>query len=98
MDLKTPVPPYLPPAERSRQALLDAVRELPVVKRRAVREGSQYLLSYSYCLAMKDVIHQLEKLGELSQDTFGVLGGSISAFEAPFRNDEHMRSSSIRAA
>ncbi|CAO1636073.1 unnamed protein product [Parajaminaea phylloscopi] len=87
MDLKTPLPPYLPPAERSRQALLDSVRALPVVKRRAVRGSSQYLLFYSYCLAMKDVIRQLENLGRLSQDTFGVLGGSVAAFERPFSDE-----------
>jgi hypothetical protein len=50
-NLKTPLPPYLPPAERSRQALLDAIRELPAVKRRAVRGSSAYLLYFScaYC-------------------------------------------------
>ncbi len=36
--------------------------DLPVVKRRAVRGSSAYLLFYSYALAMKDVIDQLDAL------------------------------------
>lgn len=51
--LKIPVPPYFPPASQCRQRLLEKIRELPVVKRRAVRGSSAYLLFYSYALAMK---------------------------------------------
>lgn len=84
LDLKTPLPPYLPPAERCRVELLSAVRSLPVVQRRAVRGSVEFLLFYSYCLAMRDVIKQLEELGRLEQKTFGVVGGSRERFERPF--------------
>ncbi|SPO23047.1 related to BRE4 - protein involved in endocytosis [Ustilago trichophora] len=82
--LKSPVPPYFPPAGQCRTRLLQRIRELPVVKRRAVRGSSAYLLFYSYALAMKDVIDQLEMLGRLTQQNFGVLGGSVEDFERHF--------------
>ncbi|KAK0521272.1 hypothetical protein OC834_006724 [Tilletia horrida] len=83
--LKTPMPPYMPPVKSSREALIERIRELPAVKRRAIRGSSEYLLFYSYVLAMKDVIDQLLQLGEITQQLFGVLGGSTDAFEAQFR-------------
>lgn len=82
--LKSPVPPYFPPAGQCRARLLDRIRELPVVKRRAVRGSSAYLLFYSYALAMKDVIDQLDTLGRLTQQNFGVWGGSVDDFERHF--------------
>ncbi|KAE8270183.1 hypothetical protein A4X09_0g2142 [Tilletia walkeri] len=82
--LKTPMPPYMPPVKSSREALISRIRELPAVKRRAIRGSSEYLLFYSYVLAMKDVIDQLLLLGEITQQLFGVLGGSIDNFEAQF--------------
>lgn len=82
--LKSPVPPYFPPADQCRARLLEEIRELPVVKRRAVRGSSAYLLFYSYALAMKDVIHQLDALGRLTQQNFGVWGGSVDDFERQF--------------
>lgn len=82
--LKSPVPPYFPPAGQCRARLLDRIRELPVVKRRAVRGSSAYLLFYSYALAMKDVIDQLDSLGRLTQQNFGVWGGSVDDFERHF--------------
>ncbi|PWZ00697.1 hypothetical protein BCV70DRAFT_160354 [Testicularia cyperi] len=82
--LKSPVPPYFPPADECRTRLLDKIRQLPVVKRRAVRGSSAYLLFYSYALAMKDVIEQLEELGRLTQQNFGVWGGSVQDFESHF--------------
>ncbi|PWN43915.1 hypothetical protein IE81DRAFT_365332 [Ceraceosorus guamensis] len=94
--LKTPMPPYLPPAERSRLALLETIRELPAVKRRAVRGSSAYLLYFSYALSMKDLIWQLEEIGRLTQDAFGVLGGSVEAFEAQFQRGEHSLSATPR--
>lgn len=33
---------------------------------------------------MKDLIHQLEEIGRLAQTSFGVLGGSVEAFENQF--------------
>lgn len=86
MSLKIPLPPYLPPAEQSRSALLSAVRALPRIQRAAVRGSSEYLLFYAYCLAMKDVIVQLETLGRLAQKTFGDIGvDDVEHFDSLFQ-------------
>lgn len=82
--LKMPLPPYFPPANKSRQDLIDRIRALPVVRRRQVRGGTEYLLFYSYALAMKEVIEELERIGSVARDNFGVLGGSVDAFERQF--------------
>lgn len=47
------MPPYLPPAERSRQRLVEGIRGLDVVKRRSVRGGGRHLLFFAYALAMQ---------------------------------------------
>ncbi len=49
-----------------------------------MRGSSAYLLFYSYALSMKDVIDQLEGLGRLTQENFGVWGGSVRDFESHF--------------
>ncbi|KZT10938.1 uncharacterized protein LAESUDRAFT_643293 [Laetiporus sulphureus 93-53] len=82
--LKSPLPPYLPPAEEARQRLVDAIRKLDVVKNRDVR-GSRQLLFFAYALTMKGVIHELDYLGHTLQDAFGVIGESREEFEALFR-------------
>jgi len=51
--LRTPMPPYLPPAEKSRQRLVEGIRGLDVVKRRSVRGGGRHLLFFAYALAMQ---------------------------------------------
>ncbi|KDN43429.1 hypothetical protein K437DRAFT_225605 [Tilletiaria anomala UBC 951] len=84
--LKSPLPPYLPAANAARKALLERIRALPVVRKRQVRGGTEYLLFYSYALAMKEVIEQLEHLGRIAQDNFGVLGGGVESFEQQFRH------------
>ncbi|UZJ51468.1 hypothetical protein CBS101457_000788 [Exobasidium rhododendri] len=85
--LKTPLPPFLPPAETSRREVLKSIRQLPVVKKRATRGSSEYLLYFAYALSMKDLIHQLEDIGKLAQSSFGVLGGSVERFEEQFRGE-----------
>lgn len=83
--LRTPMPPYLPPAEPARQRLVDAIRDLDVVKRRSVRGGSRHLLFFAYALAMQEVIAELDFLGDLMQDAFGVISHSTTSdFEALF--------------
>ena len=47
------MPPYLPPAELFRQRLVDAIRNLDIVKRRSVRGGSRHLLYFAYACAMQ---------------------------------------------
>ncbi|GFZ50881.1 hypothetical protein JCM24511_08639 [Saitozyma sp. JCM 24511] len=83
--LRTPMPPYLPPAEQGRQRLVDAIRQLDVVKRRSVRGGGRHLLFFAYALAMQEVIAELDYLGSMMQDSFGVISQStVGEFEELF--------------
>ncbi|ODO11174.1 hypothetical protein I350_01778 [Cryptococcus amylolentus CBS 6273] len=83
--LRTPVPPYLPPAEHARQRLVTAIRSLDVVKRRSVRGGGRHLLFFAYALAMQEVIAELEGLGAMMQEAFGVIShSSTDDFEELF--------------
>jgi hypothetical protein len=84
--LKAPLPPYLPPAEKSRQRLVDAIRNLDVVKNREVK-GSRQLLYFAYALMMQGVIHELDFLGRTLQTAFGVIGETPEQFEALFREE-----------
>jgi len=84
--LKAPLPPYLPPAEKSRQRLVDAIRRLDVVKNRDVK-GSRQLLYFAYALMMQGVIRELDYLGHTLQTAFGVIGDSPEEFDALFRDE-----------
>ncbi|KAH9857292.1 hypothetical protein C2E23DRAFT_807373 [Lenzites betulinus] len=88
--LKSPLPPYLPPAENSRQRLVDAIRKLEVVRNRDIK-GSRHLLFFAYALTMKAVIQELDHLGRTLQDAFGVIGQSREAFEAFFELEDAQR-------
>jgi hypothetical protein len=95
--LRIPMPPYLPPAEAARERLVDAIRELDVVKRRSVRGGGRHLLFFAYALAMQEVIDELDYLGGLLQDAFGVIATSSGVREfdelfvgGPGDGDEHV--------
>lgn len=81
--LKAPLPPYLPPAEESRERLVNAIRKLDVVRNRDVK-GSRQLLFFAYALTMKGVTQELEYLGRTLQTVFGVIGHSPKEFEALF--------------
>ncbi|KAK7001339.1 ArAE-2 domain-containing protein [Favolaschia claudopus] len=81
--LKAPLPPYLPPAEASRQRLVAAIRKLDVVRNREVK-GSRQLLFFAYALTMKGVTVELENLGRTLQNAFGVIGQTPEEFEALF--------------
>lgn len=51
--IKAPLPPYLPPAEQSRRRLVEAIKNLDVVKRREVRgSNSKQLIYVAYALMM----------------------------------------------
>jgi len=84
-QLKTPLAPYLPPAEQARLKLVDAVRQLEIVKNREIK-ASKHLLFFAYVLLMGGVIKELEFLGRVLQEAFGVIGESASLFEALFDN------------
>ncbi|KIK69372.1 hypothetical protein GYMLUDRAFT_35450 [Collybiopsis luxurians FD-317 M1] len=81
--LKAPLPPYLPPAEESRQQLVNAIRNLEVVRNRDVK-GSKQLLFFAYAMAMRGVTNELGVLGRILQDAFGVIGQSTEEFERLF--------------
>ncbi|KAJ7678692.1 Fusaric acid resistance protein-like-domain-containing protein [Mycena rosella] len=85
--LKAPLPPYLPPAEASRQRLVAAIRKLDVVRNRDVK-GSRQLLFFAYALTMKGVTMELEALGHTLQNAFGVIGQTPEEFEALFLDPE----------
>ncbi|KAJ6594590.1 Fusaric acid resistance protein-like-domain-containing protein [Mycena capillaripes] len=85
--LKAPLPPYLPPAEASRQRLVAAIRKLDVVRNREVK-GSRQLLFFAYALTMKGVTVELENLGRTMQNAFGVIGQTPEEFEALFVSPE----------
>ncbi|KAG8970045.1 hypothetical protein FRC03_011844 [Tulasnella sp. 419] len=82
--LKRALPPYLPPAEQSRERLVEAIRNLDVMRRREVKQ-SHHLLYFAYALMMKGVIRELDFLGHTLQDAFGVIGQSVENFEDLFR-------------
>ncbi|CAK5265920.1 unnamed protein product [Mycena citricolor] len=79
--LKSPLPPYLPPAEAARQRLVAAIRKLDVVRNRDAK-GSRQLLFFAYALTMQGVTVELEKLGRTLQNAFGVIGQTPEEFEA----------------
>ncbi|KAG8935418.1 hypothetical protein FRC01_000025 [Tulasnella sp. 417] len=81
--LKRALPPYLPPAEKARQRLVYAIRQLDVVKRREITQ-SHHLLYFAYALMMKSVIRELDFLGKTVQDAFGVIGQTVEHFEGLF--------------
>ncbi|KAG5637037.1 hypothetical protein H0H81_006032 [Sphagnurus paluster] len=88
--LKAPLPPYLPPVEKARQRLVDAIRRLDVVKNRDAT-GSRQLLFFAYALTMKGVTEELELLGRTLQTAFGVIGETPEEFEALFMDPEESR-------
>lgn len=53
ISLKSPLPIYLPPLQQARERLVEAVRQLDVVKKRQVKYSSSYLLYFAYVLAIK---------------------------------------------
>ncbi|KJA19958.1 hypothetical protein HYPSUDRAFT_1093990 [Hypholoma sublateritium FD-334 SS-4] len=81
--LKAPLPPYLPPVEKSRLRLVEAIRRLDVVKKRDAKI-SQQLLFFAYALTMKGVTMELEFLGQTLQGAFGVIGQTAEEFEMLF--------------
>lgn len=75
LRLKTPLPPYLPPAEKARKNLIKKIRNLPVVKKRVIEGNDEhYIVYYAYVLVMEDIIRELEKLGGIMKELFGCIG------------------------
>ncbi|KAE9403098.1 hypothetical protein BT96DRAFT_990557 [Gymnopus androsaceus JB14] len=74
------LPPYLPPAEESRQQLVHAIRKLEVVRNRNVK-GRSSCCFFAYAMAMKGVTQELQSLGRVLQDAFGVISQSADEFD-----------------
>ncbi|KAF9166550.1 hypothetical protein DFQ26_007622 [Actinomortierella ambigua] len=90
LRLKTPLPPYLPPANQARLRLIRKIRQLPVVQNKAVltaEDDVRYIFYYAYALVMEDVIRELERLGEWSQELFGVIT-PVDDFNSWFLDEE----------
>jgi hypothetical protein len=58
-----------------------------VVRNRDVK-GSRQLLFFAYALTMKGVTMELEALGHILQNAFGVIGQTPEEFEALFLGPE----------
>ncbi|KAL1921246.1 uncharacterized protein VTP21DRAFT_10962 [Calcarisporiella thermophila] len=86
LHLKTPLPPYLPPARQSWRKLIHRIRSLPVVKKRVLLHDDQhYIFYYAYAVAMRDVIRELDNLGVKMGELFGV---SPVKFDAYFGGED----------
>ncbi|KAG2191988.1 hypothetical protein INT47_000780 [Mucor saturninus] len=81
LQLKTPLPPYLPPAEKTRQLLMHKLQELPLVMEESMQQhrlGKEkrdecYMVYYAYVVLMENIIRELDMLGGHMKDLFGSL-------------------------
>lgn len=63
MRLKTPLPPYLPPARKAWESLILRLRQLPVVQSKELIEKDHvYLFYYAYVTVVEDIIRELDKV------------------------------------
>lgn len=63
MRLKTPLPPYLPPARKAWESLITRLRQLPVVQSKQLLEKDHvYLFYYAYVTVLEDIIRDLDKV------------------------------------
>ncbi|EOR01749.1 hypothetical protein E3P92_00705 [Wallemia ichthyophaga] len=89
---KSPLAPYLPPANKSRQALMDKIQAASSTASATAAMAAQastsstqdleinstasHLLVFAYALCMRSLINELEVLGTQLQGTFGVIGNT----------------------
>ncbi|KAG2231732.1 hypothetical protein INT48_003587 [Thamnidium elegans] len=74
MRLKTPLPPYLPPARKAWESLILRLRQLPVVQSKQLLEKDHvYLFYYAYVTVLEDIIRELDKLGANMTLLFGAI-------------------------
>ncbi|CEG69302.1 hypothetical protein RMATCC62417_05400 [Rhizopus microsporus] len=74
MRLKTPLPPYLPPARKAWDALIVKLRGLAVVQsKQALEKDHVYLFYYAYITVLEDIIRELDKLGKNLTLLFGAI-------------------------
>ncbi|KAI8456293.1 Fusaric acid resistance protein-like-domain-containing protein [Phakopsora pachyrhizi] len=78
IELKSPLPPYLPPANQARQRLFNKIKKLT--------ENDYFLLLFAFLVALKKIVKELELIGVEAQSLFGIIGGSnnLNEFEQIF--------------
>ncbi|KAI8581066.1 hypothetical protein K450DRAFT_234472 [Umbelopsis ramanniana AG] len=63
LRLKTPLPPYMPPARQAWEHLMSSLRQLPAVKSRALLDRDEaYIFYFAYVVMMEDVIREMDKV------------------------------------
>ncbi|KAI8355558.1 hypothetical protein BD560DRAFT_407182 [Blakeslea trispora] len=84
LQLKTPLPPYLPPAEKAREKLMLKLQQMPKIpadlkknndftaSSEAVKDEC-YMVYYAYVVMMESIIIELDKLGQKMKELFGSL-------------------------
>ncbi|KAI0219200.1 hypothetical protein L0F63_001818 [Massospora cicadina] len=84
LHLKSPLPPYLPPASLARRRLVAALRDLPVVRNRFLHsDDHHHIFYYAFVVVLDDIVSELEALGRRFKSLYGSQGEA--AFERLFR-------------
>ncbi|KAI8976759.1 hypothetical protein BDB01DRAFT_844390 [Pilobolus umbonatus] len=78
LKLKTPLPPYLPPAEKAKNSVMIKLRKLPTLEKECHGDNDNsrdeyYMMYYAYALTMENLIKELDQLGEQMKELFGSL-------------------------
>ncbi|ORX90350.1 hypothetical protein K493DRAFT_318048 [Basidiobolus meristosporus CBS 931.73] len=85
--LKTALPPYLPPAAKAHQVLVEKIRELDVVKSSKLPDEAgnkvYYVYYYAYVVSIEEVIRELDRISGYMYLLFGCEGGT--AFQHYFQ-------------
>ncbi|KAI8142257.1 Fusaric acid resistance protein-like-domain-containing protein [Fennellomyces sp. T-0311] len=71
LQLKTPLPPYLPPAETARQVLLTKLEK--ILPSTTASSDDSYMVYYAYVAMMENIIQDLDKLGDHMKNLYGAL-------------------------
>ncbi|CEP12732.1 hypothetical protein [Parasitella parasitica] len=72
LRLKTPMPPYFPPARKAWKSLLEQLCEMPIAKsKKLLEQNNVYVFYYAYVTLMEDIIRELDKLGDNMTSLFG---------------------------
>ncbi|KAI8376126.1 Fusaric acid resistance protein-like-domain-containing protein [Radiomyces spectabilis] len=76
LQLKTPLPPYLPPAEECREKLMERLQTMPTVMHspsQDVDTDECYMVYYAYVVLMENIIRELDQVGHHLRELFGSL-------------------------
>lgn len=69
LRLKTPMPPYFPPARKAWKSLLDQLCEMPIAKSKKLLEKENvYVFYYAYVTLMEDIIRELDKVNIVTKN------------------------------